>query len=63
MTADLRQGMLGNKWTHRWAWKRPEGHKGLLCRVLASGKLNSVLVLWENGHMAVTSRRGLRRVC
>jgi hypothetical protein len=47
--------------TYRWGKYRPEW-KGRSCRVLARGKLNSVLIQFENGERAVTSRYAIRRV-
>lgn len=51
-------------WTHRYAWRknrRPELF-GRMCRVVASGKLGSVLVEWLDGGRDVVSRRALRKV-
>jgi hypothetical protein len=35
--------------------------KGQLCRVLVRGKMNSCMVEFEDGYLAVTSRNALRR--
>lgn len=40
----------------------PESRKGMECRVLAVGALNSALVEFEDGHTTVTNRQGLRRL-
>jgi hypothetical protein len=44
-----------------YAWARM-GRKGKLCRVLARGKMNSALIEFEDGYLAVTSRNALRKV-
>jgi hypothetical protein len=45
-----------------WFWKKrlPE-RKGQKCRILARGKLNSILVEFDDGHRVVTSRYAVRR--
>lgn len=47
---------------HVWWWrsKLPE-RKGARCRVLARGKMNSILVEFEDGFKVVTSRYAVRR--
>lgn len=49
-------------WPHRWHWRSrlPERH-GQPCRVLARGRLNSILVEFEDGFRVVTSRFAVRR--
>jgi hypothetical protein len=49
--------------THRWHWRKwlPERH-GQLCRVLATGRMNSALVEFEDGTKVVTSRYAVRKV-
>jgi hypothetical protein len=49
--------------THVWYWKKylPERH-GQPCRVLATGKLNSALVEFADGHRVITSRYAARRI-
>jgi hypothetical protein len=42
-------------------WNRM-GCKGQRCAVLARGKLNSCLVMFEDGFTAVTDRRAVRRI-
>ena len=49
--------------THVWAWglcngKYPElgKRKGQLCRVLARGKMNNILVEFEDGYRTVSCR-------
>jgi hypothetical protein len=44
-----------------YAWNRMN-RKGQLCRVLARGKMNSALIEFEDGYLAVTSRNALRKV-
>ena len=41
-------------------WNRM-GRKGQVCEVLVRGKMNSCLVRFADGFMAVTSRNALRR--
>jgi hypothetical protein len=36
--------------------------KGRLCRILAAGKKNSVMVEFEDGQREIVSRRALRKV-
>jgi hypothetical protein len=47
--------------THVWFWHRL-GRKGQLCRVLARGKLNSILVEFEDGYRVITSRYAVRKL-
>ena len=49
--------------THIWWWKGklPE-RKGELCKVLARGRMNSILVEFADGFKVVTSRYAVRRV-
>ena len=49
--------------THRWHWRKwlPERH-GQLCRVLATGRMNSALVEFEDGTKVVTSRYAVRKL-
>ena len=45
-----------------WFWlKRLPERKGHPCRVLARGALNSVLVEFQDGHKAITSRYAVRK--
>ena len=56
---------MAEPWTHTWVWsKRPvdRNRKGQRCRVLATGRLGSALVRFEDGVTHVTSRRGLRKI-
>jgi hypothetical protein len=49
--------------THVWFWKsRLPERKGKLCRVIARGKMNSILVEFEDGMKVVTSRYAVRKV-
>ena len=50
--------------THTYAWGNNEKRaslKGRHCRVVANGRMRSVLVEFENGERVVTSQRALRR--
>ena len=49
--------------THRWHWRKwlPERH-GQLCRVLATGRMNSALVEFEDGAKVITSRYAVRKL-
>ena len=56
---------MAEPWTHTWVWsKRPvdRNRKGQRCRVLATGRLGTALVRFEDGVTHVTSRRGLRKI-
>lgn len=48
-----------------WFWRphfmRPVDRKGQPCRILARGKMNSVLVEFADGFCVVTSRYATRR--
>jgi hypothetical protein len=45
-----------------WWWRaRLPGRKGQRCRVLVRGRMNSVLVEFEDGFRVVTSRFAIRR--
>jgi hypothetical protein len=45
-----------------WFWKtRLPERKGQPCRVLARGKMNSILVEFEDGVKVVTSRFAVRK--
>ena len=47
--------------SHIWFWRsRLPGRKGAPCRVLARGRLNSILVEFEDGERVVTSRYAVR---
>jgi len=47
--------------THVWFWKsRLPERKGAPCRILARGKMNSILVEFEDGYKTVTSRFAVR---
>ncbi len=41
-------------------WNRM-GRKGQRCDVLVRGKMNSCLVIFEDGYTAVTSRNAIRK--
>lgn len=47
--------------TYIYYWNRM-GRKGQRCKVLARGKMNSCLVEFEDGYLAVTSRNALRKL-
>jgi hypothetical protein len=45
-----------------WFWKsRLPARKGQACRILARGKMNSILVEFEDGYKVVTSRYAVRK--
>jgi hypothetical protein len=47
---------------HIWFWKtRLHERKGQACRVLARGKMNSILVEFEDGFKVITSRFAVRK--
>lgn len=46
-----------------WFWRsRLPERKGLACRVLARGTMNSILVEFEDGFRVVTSRYAVRKI-
>ena len=48
-------------WTHVWHFRaRLPERKGQPCRVLARGRMNSILVLFADGYAVVTSRYAVR---
>lgn len=48
--------------THVWFWRsRLPERKGEPCRVLARGRMNSILVEFADGFQVVTSRYAVRR--
>lgn len=49
--------------THYWFWKKklPE-RKGKPCRILTRGRMNSILVEFEDGYKVVTSRWAVRKI-
>jgi hypothetical protein len=51
-----------SEWPYIHFWNRM-GRKGQRCRVLIRTKMNTCLVEFEDGHLAVTSRNALRRYC
>lgn len=47
--------------THIWFWRsRLPERKGQPCRVLVRGRMNSILVEFEDGYKVVTSRFAVR---
>jgi len=49
--------------THIWYWKKILGtYRGKACKLLKVGKLNNVLIEFEDGFKVITNRRGLRRM-
>ena len=54
--------MSGDPYTHVWFWKKnlPE-RKGQPCRILARGKMNSILIEFEDGIKHVVSRYAVRK--
>lgn len=51
-----------SSWPYVWYWrtKLPE-RKGQRCRVLVRGKMNTILVQFEDGFMTTTSRYAVRK--
>lgn len=46
-----------------WYWRsRLPDRKGQPCEVLARGRMNSILVRFDDGYMVVTSRYAVRRL-
>ena len=51
-----------NSFDHFWFWKsKLPGRKGTHCRVLARGRMNSVLIEFQDGYKVLTSRYAVRR--
>ena len=48
--------------THYWHWRKwlPDRHRQP-CRILATGRMNSALVEFEDGFKVITSRYAVRR--
>ncbi len=45
-----------------WYWRSRLGErKGQACRVLAHGRMNSVLIEFEDGYQVITSRYAVRK--
>lgn len=45
-----------------WFWRKWLGQrKGMRCRVVARGAMNSALVEFEDGYRVITSRYALRK--
>lgn len=50
------------KYPYRWYWRAKLGkYKGRPCRVLVRGKMNSILVEFDDGYRVVTGRFAVRR--
>jgi hypothetical protein len=52
--------MTKHDFRYIYHWNRM-GRKGQPCAVMVRGKMNSCLVLFEDGFTAVTSRNAIRR--
>jgi hypothetical protein len=54
--------MSDERYPYIWYWRArlPERHRQP-CRVLARGKMNSILVEFADGYLVVTSRFAIRR--
>lgn len=51
-----------SRWTHVWFWrKRLPERKGQLCRIIERGRMNSIMVEFEDGFRVVTSRFAVRK--
>lgn len=51
--------------THTYAWRNNEKRARLFkrpCRIVAAGKLGSVMIEFEDGGREIVSRRALRRL-
>jgi hypothetical protein len=49
--------------THIWFWRsRLPERKGQRCKVLARGRMNSILVEFEDGYKVITSRYAVRKI-
>ncbi len=47
---------------HIWFWRGKLGErKGQRCRVLARGRMNSILVEFDDGYKVITSRYAVRK--
>jgi hypothetical protein len=54
--------LTGALFTHVWFWKsRLPERKGQRCKVIARGRMNSILVEFEDGFIVVTSRYAVRK--
>jgi hypothetical protein len=54
--------MENNDYDHMWFWRARLGErKGHRCRVVARGRMNSVLVEFVDGYKVITSRYAVRR--
>lgn len=66
MRARLRaDAQKGGDVTHVYRWRnnpRRAQLYGQRCRIMASGRMGSVLIEFQNAERVVTSRRALRRV-
>lgn len=50
------------KYPYVWFWRsRLPGRKGQACRVLARGRMNSILVEFVDGFKVLTSRYAVRK--
>lgn len=51
--------------THYYAWKNNPKRRelyGRKCRIVARGKMNSILIEFENGQRECVSRNAVRRI-
>lgn len=49
--------------TNIWYWKsRLPERKGQTCKILAFGKMNSILVEFQDGYKVITSRYAVRKI-
>lgn len=56
-------GIGVNDMNYYWYWRKKLGERnGQRCRVLARGKMNSILVEFEDGYRVITSRYAVRVV-
>lgn len=48
-------------WYWRKSWMRPIDRKGQHCRIVARGRMNSILVEFADGFRVITSRYAVRK--
>lgn len=54
---------MDKNYDHIWFWRtRLPERKGQRCAVLARGRMNSILVQFEDGFKVITSRYAVRKV-
>lgn len=48
---------------YEWYWRKklPE-RRGQRCRIISRGRMNTILVEFENGYQVITSRHAVRKI-